>query len=100
MIQTWRILSGKDRVSAGIWFDMQVDRRRELATTTRHADGHHAIRPTKFKNEERGYFFSNGVVREYNALPAHVKKATIINMFKNLLDEYRGTAYWNSSRTS
>ena len=39
MIQTWRILSGKDRVSAGIWFDMEVDRRREGATTTRHVDG-------------------------------------------------------------
>ena len=79
---------------------MEVDRRREGATTTRHADGHHAIRPRKFKNEERGYFFSNRVVREYNALPAHVKQATTINMFKNLLVEHRGTPYWNSSRPS
>ena len=30
MIQTWRILSGKDRVSAGIWFDMEVDRRENV----------------------------------------------------------------------
>ena len=53
MIQTRRILSGKDRVSAGIWLDMEVDRGREGATTTSHA-----IRPRKFKNEERGYLFS------------------------------------------
>ena len=33
MIQTWRIMSGKDRVSVSTWFDMEVDRRREGATT-------------------------------------------------------------------
>jgi hypothetical protein len=29
MIQTWRIMSGKDRVSVGTWFDLEVDRSRE-----------------------------------------------------------------------
>ena len=83
MIQTWRILSGKDRVSATTWFDMEEDRRREGATTTRNASGHHAIRPRNFQHEERANFFSNRVVREYNALPDYVKKATNINSFKN-----------------
>jgi hypothetical protein len=40
MIQIWRIITGKDRVSAGTWFDLEVDRRREGATTTRNASGH------------------------------------------------------------
>ena len=68
-----------------------MDRRREGATTTRNARGHHAIRPRDFQHEERGHFFSNRVVRDYNALPDYVKQATTINIFKNCLDQYRGT---------
>ena len=98
MIQTWRILTGKDRVSVGTWFDLEVDRNREGATTTRNASGHHAIRPRDFQHGERGNFFSNRVVRDYNALPNYVKQATNINSFKNCLDKHRGTPSRNHSR--
>ena len=98
MIQTWRIMTGKDRVRVGTWFDLEVDRRREGATTTRNARGHHAIRPRDYKYEERGYYFSNRVVHDYNALPDYVKRATTINTFKNCLDKHRGTPSRNSSR--
>ena len=98
MIQTWRILSGKDMVEANIWFDMEADRPREGATRTRNALGHHAIRPREYKYRERGEFFTNRVVRSYNQLPNTVKQATTINEFKNTLDDYRGIPSRSGSR--
>ena len=90
MIQTWRIMTGKDRVDASTWFDMEADRPREGASTTRNAAGCHAIRPREFKYKERGEFFSNRVVKDYNQLPNSVKQAQNINCFKNSLDDHRG----------
>ena len=98
MIQTWRIMSGKDMVKVETWFDMEADRPRAGATTTRHARQHHAIRPRNFNYEERGKFFSNRVVQDYNALPDYVKQSTDINIFKNNLDQYRGTPSRTGSR--
>ena len=98
MIQTWRIMTGKDMVKVETWFDLEVDRQRVGATTTRHARQHHAIRPRNYKYEERGYFFSNRVVHDYNSLPEHVKQATDINSFKNNLDKHRGTPCRTASR--
>ena len=98
MIQTWRIMTGKDMVKVETWFDMEVDRQRVGATTTRHARQHHAIRPRNFHYEERGRFFSHRVVQDYNALPDSVKQATDINIFKNNLDQYRGTPSRTGSR--
>ena len=54
MIQTWRILAGKDMVKVETWFDMEVDRQRIGATTTRNASQHHAIRPRNYKHDDRG----------------------------------------------
>ena len=71
MIQTWRILSGKDMVEAYTWFELEADRPRQGATRTRNALGHHAIRPREYR--ERGEFFTNRVVRSYNLLPDTVK---------------------------
>ena len=42
-------------------------------------------------NMKGGHFFSNRVVRDYNALPNYVKQAANINIFKNCLDKHRGT---------
>ena len=89
MLQTWRILSGKDRVEASTWFEFEADRRREGAATTRNAAGHHALRPREFSYRERGEFYSNRVGREYNSLPNTVKQSQTLNTFKNSLDEYR-----------
>ena len=67
MIQTWRIMTGKDMVKVETWFDLEVDRHKFGATTTRHARQHHAIRPRNYKYEDRGKFFSNRVVQDYNS---------------------------------
>ena len=91
MIQTWRIMTGKDMVKVETWFDLEVDRERVGATTTRHARQTHAIRPRNYRYEERGKFFSNRVVQDYNSLPQSVKQSTDINSFKNSLDKFRGT---------
>ena len=91
MIQTWRIMTGKDMVKVETWFDLEVDRLRLGATATRHATQHHAIRPRNCKYEERRMFFSQRVVQDYNSLPNNVKQANEINTFKNNLDQHRGT---------
>ena len=97
MIQTWRIVTGKDMVRVETWFDLKSDRKRDAtttrrdATTTRNVSQHHAIRPREYQHEDRGKFFSNRVVKDYNALPDHVKQASNINAFKNGLDKHRGT---------
>ena len=98
MIQTWRILTGKDMVDADTWFDLEADRPRDGATGTRHALGHHAIRPREYRYRERGEYFSNRVVRPYNQLPNRVKQATTINDFKNSLDDHRGVPSRTGSR--
>ena len=100
MIQTWRILSGKDMVEANIWFDLEADRQREGATSTRNALGHHAIRPREYRYRERGEFFTNRVVRPYNQLPNNVKQSTTINDFKNTLDDHRGIPSRSGSRST
>ena len=87
MIQTWRIMTGKDMVSVDTWFNLEADRVRDGATTTRNATGHHAIRPREYHYQERGQFYSNRVVKDYNSLPNSVKQASTINSFKNRLDE-------------
>ena len=53
----------------------------------------------EYKHEDRGKFFSNRVVKEYNDLPDNVKQATTINSFKNALDKFRGTPTRGSSPT-
>ena len=65
---------------------------------TRNAKGHHAIRPRDYQYTEKGHFFSNRVVKDYNSLPNSVKEATAINAFKNSLDKYRGTPSISDSR--
>lgn len=92
MIQTWRILTGKDRVDPANWFILQGDQAREGATSTRGHRGYQALlsKPPA-RLEVRREFFSNRVVEEYNRLPDRVKMATSMNMFKARLDEHLGT---------
>ena len=92
MIQTWRILTGKDRVDPANWFSLQGDQVRDGATSTRGHRGYQALltRPPA-KLEVRREFFSNRVVDEYNRLPDRVKMALNMNMFKARLDEHLGT---------
>ena len=56
------------------------------------------IRPRDFKYEERGEFLTKRVVKHYNELPDVVKQAKNINIFKNSLDEHRGTPCRSGSR--
>ena len=84
-------MTGKDMVKVETWFDLESDRKRQGATTTRNASQHHAIRPREYQHEDRGKFFSNRVVKDYNSLPDHVKQASKINSLKNSLDKHMGT---------
>ena len=63
MIQTWRILNGKDRVDPAKWFRLQEDQTREGATSTRRHQGYQALLPRPpSRLEVRRNFFSNRVV--------------------------------------
>ena len=92
MIQTWRILNGKDRVDPAKWFRLQEDQTREGATSTRRHQGYQALLPRPpSRLEVRRNFFSNRVVDMYNILPDSVKMASSVNGFKARLDEFLGT---------
>ena len=91
LIQTWRILSGKDRVDPAVWFRLQADQVREGATVTRGQSRHQALLVRPARLEPRREFFSNRVVDQYNLLPDTVKMAANMNQFKARLDEYMGT---------
>ena len=65
MIQTWRILTGKDRVDPANWFILQGDLVRDGATSTRGHRGYQALLAGPQANfEVRREFFSNRVVEE------------------------------------
>ena len=92
MIQTWRIMNGKDRVDPSKWFRLQEDQTREGATSTRRHQGYQALLPMPpARLEVRRNFFSNRVVDQYNSLPDSVKRASSVNGFKARLDEFLGT---------
>ena len=92
MIQTWRIMNGKDRVDPAKWFRLQEDQTREGATSTRRHQGYQALLPMPpARLEVRRNFFSNRVVDQYNSLPDSVKMVSSVNGFKARLDEFLGT---------
>ena len=91
LIQTWRTMTDKDMVKFETWFDLEVDRQKVGASTTRHDRQYQAIRPRNYHFKERGRFFSHMVVRDYNSLPDSLKQAMSINTFKNNMDQHRGT---------
>merc|ERR1719318_495434 len=92
MIQTWRIMNGKDRVDPAKWFRLQEDQTREGATSTRRHQGYQALLPRPpARLEVRRNFFSNRVVDQYNSLPDRVKMVSSLNGFKARLDEFLGT---------
>ena len=85
MIQVYKIMSKKEDVDPGIWFESLEDHRGE-GIQTRHSAGLFNVRQKASNNEVRRNFFSQRVCNSWNALPDHVKAATSVNMFKNQYD--------------
>jgi len=79
MLQTYKIMNGKDNVSRKTWFDMASDGQR----ATRQAADPLNIRPKAARLEIRRNFFSQRVVEKWNSVPAKVKSAESVMSFKN-----------------
>ena len=91
MIQTRRILNGKDGVDPAGWFRLQKDQTRAGAISTRRHHGYQVLfpRPPSML-EARRNFFSNRVVDGCKILPDSMKRASSVNGFKVRLDEFLG----------
>ena len=84
MIETWKILNGKEDVSPATWFRMAS----EGGQTTRL--GSHPLnlyKPQYAKSEIRTNFFSQRVTDKWNSLPDNLKEAGTIETFKNGYDK-------------
>ena len=91
MLQTYRIMSGKDLVEPETWFQLSNQVVREGAAGTRSVDSVHGIQEVWPKGEIRKNFFSSRVVKPWNNLPAHIKSSRTVNEFKNSYDEWFAT---------
>ena len=81
LIETYKILTGKERVNPEIFFTQAV--------TTGRLRGHHLkLFVPRCRTNVRKQFFSVRVVSQWNGLPATVVEAESVNSFKNRLDEH------------
>ena len=81
LIQTYKILTGKDKLDVNKFFQMN----QQIQTTRGHP-----LRITKqhCRLHIRKHTFSQRVINDWNALPRTVVLANSINQFKNSLDRF------------
>ena len=84
MVQTYKIIMGIDKVDYSIWFSLVGQTQHMLTRNTSYAKNIISYRP---RTEIRKNFFSNRVVRTWNALPTELKEARNLNVFKQKLKE-------------
>ena len=84
MIETYKIISGKENVNPGTWFMLLED---EKSFMTRNCSGHLNLCKPPSKLGIRKNFFSIRVVDTWNQIPDSVKKAVSTNQFKNFYDK-------------
>ncbi len=78
LLQTYKVMTGKDNVERSIWFDMASSGQR----ATRQAADPLNIRPKAARLEVRRQFFSQRVVEYWNEIPEKVKSAVSVIGFK------------------
>jgi hypothetical protein len=78
MLQTYKVMTGKDNVDRATWFDMASSGQR----ATRQAADPLNIRPKASRLEVRRQFFSQRVVEDWNGVPEQVKSAVTVIGFK------------------
>jgi ribonuclease P/MRP protein subunit RPP40 len=84
MITTYKIMSGKDKVDPGIFFNLAAE---GAGPRTRRAEGVRNIRPDRAKLDIRRYSFSQRVANRWNSLPDNLKRAKTVLAFKIGYDE-------------
>jgi hypothetical protein len=85
MTQTYKIVSGKERVQRGTWFQMASD----SASSTRQAAGPLNLKPNASKLEIRRNFFSYRVVEDWNKIPIDIKMSSKVESFKKGYARFR-----------
>ena len=83
-IQCHKIISGHGDMKSEKYFTFVQDR--HDANTRQHEENH--IVMEKCKKNVRKNFFTNRIIKEWNALPQEVKSAPSTNAFKNRYDEH------------
>jgi hypothetical protein len=78
MLQTYKVMTGKDNVDRSTWFEMASSGQR----ATRQAADPLNIRPKAARLEVRRQFFSQRVVENWNEIPEKVKSAGSVIGFK------------------
>ncbi len=85
MLQTYKILNGKEKVNPSCWFTMASDSER----VTRQSADPLNIRPGAPRLDIRRYFYSQRVVESWNNVPLHIKKSVSVTAFKNAYRRHR-----------
>ena len=80
LIQTYKILSGMDKVDGSIWFRTVGSNAQRLTRTTAYCNN---LIPNRSWTDVRQNLFSNRVVNSWNT---EVKEARTLNSSKKLLD--------------
>ena len=89
MIETFKILTGKSKVSPETWFCLTKEK--DGAVNTRACKGYlNLVLPPVPESDIRKNFFSHRVVPIWNNLPDHVKTAKTTNGFKASYDHFTG----------
>ena len=86
LIQTYKVLSGKDDVDASTWFNLPEYK--EGQVSTRATSGVMNVLRNEGRTDIRRNFWSVRVCDPWNHLPNEVKLQNSTNGFKNALDEF------------
>ena len=86
LIQAYKVLTGKERVSYQTWFQMCIELEDMRGTRTR--AGMFNVERMEGRLEIRKNFWSVRVANKWNQLPDIVKSAKTVNCFKNGLDNW------------
>ena len=86
MITTYKIMSGKEKVEPGVFFDMMAE---GAGPRTRAATGAHNIRARGYRLDIRKNSFSLRVPALWNSLPDSLRKVGTVLEFKTGYDEWR-----------
>ena len=86
MIQTFRIVNGKDHVDPHTWFTMADERDRLGAASTRHSRDSTRMVEGGSKTELRRNFFSQRVPSMWSSLPVSTRNKNSVVAFKAAFD--------------
>jgi hypothetical protein len=84
-IQTYKILSGKERVDPNCWFTMASDSER----VTRQSADPLNIRPGAPRLDIRRIFYSQRVADSWNSVPHDIKNSVSVTALKNAYRRHR-----------